>query len=79
MNETREQLEKSIEFAKYRLRQFSKEALSTESGSIAYNKLLIEKAVMGQTLKEANENKFKKFWAKCFRKVTRQTLICDHF
>ncbi len=79
MNETKEQLEKSIEFAQYRLKQFSKEALATEAGSVAYNKLLIEKAVMTKALQEIGESKFKKFWAKWFRKATGKTLICDSF
>ena len=64
MNETKEQLEKSIRYAKYRLKQFSEEMLSSESANIAYNKLLIEKAVMVKELETLEENKFKKFWQK---------------
>ena len=79
MNDSKEQLEKSIQFAKYRLKQFTKEKLTTESANVAYNKLLIEKAVMVKELQDLDENKFKKFWQKCFRKVTRKKLICDSF
>ena len=79
MNETKEQLEKSIRLAKYRLKQFSKDVLTSESANVAYNKLLIEKAVMVKELETLEENKFEQFWKKIFRKVTRKKLICDYF
>jgi len=79
MNETKEQLEKSIRLAKYRLKQFSKDVLTSESANVAYNRLLIEKAVMVKELETLEENKFEQFWKKIFRKVTRKKLICDYF
>ena len=79
MNETKEQLEKSIRLANYRLKQFSKDILTTQSANIAYNRLLIEKAVMVKELETLEENKFEQFWKKIFRKVTRKKLICDYF
>ena len=79
MNETKEQLEKSIRFAKYRLKQFSKEMLTSESANMAYNRLLIEKAVMVKELETINESKFEQFWKKLFRKATGKKLISDYF
>ena len=79
MNESKEQLEKSIKFAKYRLKQFSDEMLLTESANVAYNKLLIEKAVMVKQLETIEENKFAQFWKKFFRKMTGKKLISDYF
>lgn len=79
MNDLKEQLEKSIQFASYRLKQFSEEKLSSESANVAYNKLLIEKAEYVKQLQELNKNKFKEFFKKCFRKATGKKLICDYF
>ena len=79
MNETKEQLEKSIQLAKYKLKQFSKEMLETESANIVYNRLLIEKAVMLKELESLEENKFELFWKRLFRKISRKKLICDYF
>ena len=79
MNETKEQLEKSIKFAKYRLKQFSKEMLSVESANVAYNRLLVEKAVMVKELENLNQSKLEKFWQKFWRKATGKKLISDHF
>jgi len=53
--------------------------LSSESANIAYNKLLIEKAVMVKELETLEENKFKKFWQKLLRKATNKKLISDYF
>ena len=79
MNEIKEQLEKSIQFAKYRLKQFSAEKLSTETTQVAYNKLLIEKAVLVKELELLNENRFRKNFSKFWRKIMKKKLICDSF
>ena len=79
MNEVKEQLEKSIKFAKYRLKQFTKDKLTTDAANIAYNKLLIEKAILVEKLNQLNENKSQKFVGKVFRKITGKKLICDNF
>ena len=79
MNEIKEQLEKSIKFAKYRLKQFTNDKLTTDAANIAFNKLLIEKAILVKRLNEINENKPKKFINKVFRKITGKKLICDNF
>jgi len=79
MNDTKEQLEKSISLAKYRLKQFTKEMLESEGANLAYNKLLIEKAILTQKLRDAEENKIKKFWNKLIRKATGKKLISDYF
>ncbi len=79
MNEVKEQLEKSIKFAKYRLKQFTKDKLTTDAANVAFNKLLIEKAILVRSLKELNENKPKKFINKVFRKISGKKLICDNF
>ena len=79
MNETQEQLEKSIKLANHRLKQFSEEKLTSEAANIVFNKLLIEKAVMVKKLENLHENKLKSFVKKVIRKVTKKTLICDRF
>ena len=79
MNETKEQLVKSIKLAKHRLKQFSEEKLTSEAANIVFNRLLIEKAVMVKKLEDANESKFKNFVKKLVRKTKGTTLICDRF
>ena len=79
MNETQEQLVKSIKLAKHRLKQFSEEKLTSEAANTVFNKLLIEKAVMVKELEDSKSNKFKNFIGKLIRKVKHETLICDRF
>ena len=79
MDDTKEKLEKSIKLAKYRLKQFNKDFLATDSGNIAYNRLLIEKAIMVEKLKGSNQNKLTSFAKKICRKITGKKLICDSF
>jgi len=79
MNETQEQLEKSIKFANYRLHQLSKKQLVSEEAAIVFNKLLIKKAVMVKQLHSQNDNKVKNFISKIIRRIKGKTLICDKF
>jgi len=79
MNETQEQLEKSIKFANYRLHQLNKKKVVSEEVNIAFNKLLIKKAVMVKELHSLKDNKLKNFIAKIIRKIKGETLICDKF
>ena len=79
MNETKEQLEKSIKLAKYRLKQFSAEKLTSESANVVFNRLLIEKAVMTKELENLKIGNSQSFIKKLIRKITKKTLICDRF
>ena len=79
MNETQEQLEKSIKLANYRLQQLKKNQLVSDEVNTVFNRLLIKKAVMSKQLQSINENKFKTFFGKFIRKAKGQTLICDRF
>ena len=79
MNDTKEQLEKSISFIKHRLKKFTEDELLTKEGNEIYNQLLIKKAVMEKELKQTNENKLENFTKKLCRKISGKTLICDHF
>jgi len=79
MNETQEQLEKSIKLANYRLQQLKKNQLVSDEVNTVFNKLLIKKAVMSKQLQTMKENKFQNFVAKFIRKAKGQTLICDRF
>lgn len=79
MHDTKEKLEKSIKLAKYRLKQFNVDVLTTDVGNIAYNRLLIEKAVMVDKLEKINQSKLKNFVGKIYRKVSGKKLICDSF
>ena len=79
MNETQEQLEKSIKLANYRLQQLKKNQLVSDEVNTVFNRLLVKKAVMSKQLQNINENKFKTFLGKLIRKAKGQTLICDRF
>ena len=79
MCDTKDKLEKSIKLAKYRLKQFSDSMLETEAGNIAYNRLLVEKAVMVKELNKTNQSKVKKLAQKIYRHVANKKLICDTF
>ncbi len=79
MNETQEQLEKSIRLTKHRLKQFTAEKLVSDEANIAFNRLLIEKAVLVKKLHDIKVNPIKAFIAKFIRKTTGKTLICDRF
>lgn len=75
----KDKLEKSIKLAKYRLKQFTDSILETEAGNIAYNRLLVDKAVMVHELNKTKQNKIKNLTQKIYRHVTNKKLICDSF
>ena len=79
MSELKERLEKTVNFLKYKIKNFDKEKLLTEEGNEEYNRLIVQKAVVAHELKYKKNKQPHAFIRKIIRKFSGKTLICDRF
>ena len=79
MSELKEQLEKTVNFLKYKIKNFDKDRLLTEEGNEEYNRLIVQKAVVAQKLKLHKNKRIHSLIEKILRKLSGKTLICDRF
>ena len=79
MSELKEQLEKTVNFLKYKIKNFDKDRLLSEEGNEEYNRLIVQKAVISHKLKSHKISHSHSFIKKIIRKFSGKTLICDRF